>query len=95
MGQCIPGRGWNISPYARQVVLKNLSSFTSHSSTTNLGTMTLATAGKWLDLDPPLSIPSLTAIATLGFVQLTPVQAATIPLFMTNKDVAVEVSLFL
>ena len=53
--------------------------------------MSLANAGRWLDVKPQLSVETLKAVATLGFVQLTPVQAATIPPFVTNKDVAVEV----
>lgn len=53
--------------------------------------MTLANAGRWLDVKPALSVQTLRAVASLGFVQLTPVQAATIPPFTTNKDVAVEV----
>ena len=41
-------------------------------------------------LHPPLSAPSLQLLDTLGFIHTTPVQAATIPLFCSNKDVAVE-----
>ena len=32
-------------------------------------------------------------VQALGFTQMTPVQASTIPLFMKHKDVVVEVSL--
>ena len=32
-------------------------------------------------------------VQALGFTQMTPVQASTIPLFMKHKDVIVEVSL--
>jgi hypothetical protein len=35
---------------------------------------------------------SLDTLALLGFDQMTPVQAAAIPLFMTNKDVVAEAS---
>jgi len=41
-------------------------------------------------LDPPLSDESLAAVRSLEFTQTTPVQAATIPLFLKNKDVCVE-----
>jgi hypothetical protein len=44
----------------------------------------------WADLMPALSAPVLATVAALGFVRMTPVQAATIPLFTTNKDVAVQ-----
>lgn len=43
-------------------------------------------------LQPQLLPSTLEVVASLGFTTLTPVQAATIPLFLTNKDVAVEVS---
>ncbi|RKO83735.1 P-loop containing nucleoside triphosphate hydrolase protein, partial [Blyttiomyces helicus] len=39
---------------------------------------------------PFLVRPSLLHLATLGFNQMTPVQAATVPLFLKNKDVVVE-----
>ncbi|KAG5175672.1 P-loop containing nucleoside triphosphate hydrolase protein, partial [Tribonema minus] len=39
---------------------------------------------------PALSPEVLSGIAALGFNQMTPVQAATIPLFLRNKDVCVE-----
>jgi ATP-dependent RNA helicase DDX55/SPB4 len=46
----------------------------------------------WDALTPPLSDWTLGAIKTMGFTRMTPVQASTIPLFMGNKDVVVEVS---
>eukprot|EP00898_Chlorokybus_atmophyticus_P003812 jgi/Chlat1/4431/Chrsp29S00326 len=42
------------------------------------------------ELQPPLSEEMLAALRQQGFTHLTPVQAATIPLFMSNKDVAVD-----
>jgi len=33
----------------------------------------------------------LDAISAMGFARMTPVQASTIPLFIKNKDVVVEV----
>ena len=44
----------------------------------------------WTDLNPSLSECSLQGLERLGFTAMTPVQSATIPLFMKNKDVAVE-----
>ncbi|GAM84315.1 hypothetical protein ANO11243_023090 [Dothideomycetidae sp. 11243] len=44
----------------------------------------------WEALTPPLSEWILDAISSMGFRQMTPVQASTIPLFMGNKDVVVE-----
>jgi ATP-dependent RNA helicase DDX55/SPB4 len=41
-------------------------------------------------VEPKLTAKSLEAIVAFGFTQMTPVQAATIPLFLTNKDVCVE-----
>ena len=46
----------------------------------------------WDALTPPLAEWILDAIAAMGFAKMTPVQASTIPLFMGNKDVVVEVS---
>jgi superfamily II DNA/RNA helicase len=40
---------------------------------------------------PLLSASTLQTLKDLKFDQMTPVQAATIPLFLANKDVAVEV----
>lgn len=39
---------------------------------------------------PPLSAGVLQYISSKGFHNMTPVQAATLPLFLTNKDVAVQ-----
>ncbi|UNI19892.1 RNA helicase [Purpureocillium takamizusanense] len=44
----------------------------------------------WDGLKPPLAEWVLDAVSTMGFSQMTPVQAATIPHFMGNKDVVVE-----
>jgi ATP-dependent RNA helicase DDX55/SPB4 len=44
----------------------------------------------WEALTPPLSQWILEAVATMGFSRMTPVQAATIPLFASHKDVVVE-----
>ncbi|XP_023543036.1 DEAD-box ATP-dependent RNA helicase 18 [Cucurbita pepo subsp. pepo] len=48
------------------------------------------TSTRFSDLEPPLSEPVLEALAQLGFVFCTPVQAATIPLLCSHKDVAVD-----
>ena len=45
----------------------------------------------WGALTPPLAEWVLDAINAMGFARMTPVQASTIPLFMGNKDVVVEV----
>lgn len=45
----------------------------------------------WGALTPPLAEWILDAVSTMGFAQMTPVQAATMPHFMGNKDVVVEV----
>ncbi|KAL2915583.1 ATP-dependent rRNA helicase spb4 [Polyrhizophydium stewartii] len=50
----------------------------------------VANAGEWESLQPALSAPILSALATLGFDQMTPVQAHTVPLFMKHRDVVVE-----
>ncbi|KAF4548097.1 ATP-dependent rRNA helicase SPB4-like protein [Elsinoe fawcettii] len=44
----------------------------------------------WQALTPSLSEWILDAISSMGFHQMTPVQASTIPLFLGNKDVVVE-----
>ena len=44
----------------------------------------------WEALNPPLDEWLLDALTSMGFRNTTPVQAATIPLFMTHKDVVVE-----
>ncbi|KAF2987538.1 hypothetical protein EK904_013211 [Melospiza melodia maxima] len=46
--------------------------------------------GGWGSLPVPLSPGVLRALRELRFHQMTPVQSATIPLFMSNKDVAAE-----
>lgn len=45
----------------------------------------------WEALTPSLSEWVLDAVSTMGFTRMTPVQASTIPLFLGNKDVVVEV----
>ncbi|KAI7871186.1 P-loop containing nucleoside triphosphate hydrolase protein [Spinellus fusiger] len=47
-------------------------------------------AGAWNSLEPQLSEEILDVLNTMGFDQMTPVQAAAIPLFLKNKDVVVE-----
>jgi ATP-dependent RNA helicase DDX55/SPB4 len=44
----------------------------------------------WEALNPALSQWIIDAIASMNFTRMTPVQASTIPLFMTHKDVVVE-----
>ncbi|KAJ2909215.1 ATP-dependent rRNA helicase spb4, partial [Coemansia aciculifera] len=44
----------------------------------------------WSALQPALSEPMLSAICSLGFENMTPVQEATIPAFSQNRDVIVE-----
>ena len=44
----------------------------------------------WHSLQPPLSQCCLEGVKRLGFNFMTPVQSATIPYFVQNKDVAVE-----
>lgn len=44
------------------------------------------------NLTPALNPKVLEAVDALGFTHMTPVQAATLPLFLTHKDVLVEVS---
>lgn len=48
-------------------------------------------ARAWDGLSPALSPWVLDAVSTMGFAQMTPVQAATVPHFLGNKDVVVEV----
>lgn len=48
------------------------------------------TSRKWGDSKPELSPWVLDAMASMGFIKMTPVQASTIPLLMTHKDVVVE-----
>ncbi|XP_055541769.1 probable ATP-dependent RNA helicase DDX55 homolog [Wyeomyia smithii] len=47
-------------------------------------------SSKWTDLSKPLSRPVLEIIDKIGFREMTPVQAATIPLLLSYKDVAAE-----
>lgn len=47
----------------------------------------------WGGLTPPLAEWILDAVSSMGFKQMTPVQAATLPQFLANKDVVVEVGL--
>jgi ATP-dependent RNA helicase DDX55/SPB4 len=49
-----------------------------------------ASSRAWSALTPPLSEWVLDAMSSMGFTKMTPVQASTIPLFMTHKDVVVE-----
>uniref|UniRef100_A0A4W3ITF3 ATP-dependent RNA helicase n=1 Tax=Callorhinchus milii TaxID=7868 RepID=A0A4W3ITF3_CALMI len=46
--------------------------------------------GRWESLAAGLSEGVTRALGELGFTHMTPVQSATIPLFMSNKDVAAE-----
>uniref|UniRef100_A0A8D1SJX5 ATP-dependent RNA helicase n=1 Tax=Sus scrofa TaxID=9823 RepID=A0A8D1SJX5_PIG len=48
------------------------------------------TEGSWESLPVPLHPRVLDVLQELGFPYMTPVQSATIPLFMKNKDVAAE-----
>ncbi|OCH95054.1 DEAD-domain-containing protein [Obba rivulosa] len=47
-------------------------------------------AGQWSSLPTSLTPWILEVIQSMGFDQMTPVQASTIPLFMRHKDVVVE-----
>ncbi|GBE82071.1 ATP-dependent rRNA helicase SPB4 [Sparassis crispa] len=49
-----------------------------------------AQAGLWSSLPTTLTPWILDVIQAMGFTQMTPVQASTIPLFMRHKDVVVE-----
>ncbi|KAG6934708.1 DEAD-box helicase 55, partial [Chelydra serpentina] len=59
-------------------------------STRSLFKMERVTEGRWESLPVTLSPGVLQTLRQLGFPHLTPVQSATIPLFMNNKDVAAE-----
>uniref|UniRef100_A0A4W2HXX3 ATP-dependent RNA helicase n=1 Tax=Bos indicus x Bos taurus TaxID=30522 RepID=A0A4W2HXX3_BOBOX len=48
------------------------------------------TEGSWESLPVPLHPQVLSVLRELGFPYMTPVQSATIPLFMKNKDIAAE-----
>ena len=50
----------------------------------------ITNAGSWDSLSTPLSKPIRNALSLLSFDQMTPVQSATIPLFLKHKDVIVE-----
>ena len=47
-------------------------------------------AGRWSKVKPPLTPWILSLLSDMGFAQMTPVQASTIPLFLSHKDVIVE-----
>lgn len=51
----------------------------------------LAPSRAWEALTPPLAEWILEAVADMGYKRMTPVQASTIPEFMRNRDVVVEV----
>ncbi|KAJ8764122.1 hypothetical protein K2173_005028 [Erythroxylum novogranatense] len=55
-----------------------------------LNTNTALTNTRFSDLEPPLTEPVLQALSEGGFEHCTPVQAATIPLLCSYKDVAVD-----
>ena len=48
----------------------------------------IATGGSWSEIG--VSKSTMNALQTLGFTAMTPVQQATVPLFMQHKDVVVE-----
>ncbi|KAJ3312284.1 ATP-dependent RNA helicase ddx55 [Blyttiomyces sp. JEL0837] len=50
----------------------------------------IAIAGTWDSLQPALLDVTLDAISLMGFSQMTPVQASTIPLLLSHKDVIVQ-----
>ena len=54
---------------------------------------TLAPPRAWEALTPPLAEWILDAVSNMGYRRMTPVQASTIPEFMRNRDVVVEVYL--
>ncbi|KAG9317277.1 DEAD-domain-containing protein [Chiua virens] len=56
----------------------------------SLSSESTAFAGLWSSLPISLTPWILDAIQSMGYSQMTPVQAATIPLFMRHKDVVVE-----
>jgi len=63
---------------------------TETSSSQTATTTTTRAPNSFLSIEPPLSEGVLKFVQTRGFETMTPVQAATIPLFLTNKDVAVQ-----
>lgn len=52
-----------------------------------------ATAQLFASVRPQLCKETLEILSTLGFESMTPVQSAAIPLFLSHKDVAAEVSI--
>ncbi|KAL8867361.1 MAG: hypothetical protein Q9174_005714 [Haloplaca sp. 1 TL-2023] len=52
--------------------------------------MSPASSRAWETLTPPLAEWTIDAVNSMGFKRMTPVQASTIPLFTTHKDVVVE-----
>ncbi|KAL8719767.1 MAG: hypothetical protein Q9225_003255 [Loekoesia sp. 1 TL-2023] len=52
--------------------------------------MAATSSRTWDALTPPLAEWIIDAVDSMGFKRMTPVQASTIPLFMTHKDVVVE-----
>ncbi|CAN6674870.1 ATP-dependent rRNA helicase Spb4p [Trichomonascus vanleenenianus] len=50
----------------------------------------MVSSKRWSDLNPPLTDWILESVESQGFTQMTPVQAATIPMFSGNRDVVVE-----
>lgn len=56
--------------------------------TANMSNQTIA--GEWKTLKPRLSSWIEEYLCNIGYTQMTPVQASTIPLFRANKDVVVE-----
>ncbi len=50
-----------------------------------------STSRLWEALTPSLTEWILDAVSSIGLHRMTPVQASTIPLFLGNKDVVVEV----
>lgn len=79
-------------PYSRHCAATRLSVGIMSRDNPTTGALDAPKASKraWEALTPPLSEWILDAISSMGFHQMTPVQASTIPLFMGNKDVVVE-----
>ncbi|KAK9244657.1 P-loop containing nucleoside triphosphate hydrolase protein [Lipomyces tetrasporus] len=50
----------------------------------------MSTSRRWETLSPALTPWLLETVRALGYANMTPVQASTIPLFCSNKDVVVE-----
>lgn len=72
-----------------------------HPSAFHVYTLAVALHHTWIKLEmagpklfshltPKLSDDVLSAVHSFGFEKCTPVQAAAIPLFLQNKDVAVQ-----